>query len=99
MKFLVAVLVAYLGWRLWRGPARRRPRPATGGAPPADLGLDRTLAEARALLGVPPGAGAAEIRAAHRRLMADAHPDRGGTTERARQLNLARDALLGALGA
>lgn len=85
-KFLLALLVAYLGWRLWRGPMRRTPRAAL----PA-----REVVEARALLGVGADAPPAEIRAAHRRLVADAHPDRGGSDEAARRLNAARDLLLG----
>lgn len=50
--------------------------------------------EARALLGVGPEADAAEIRAAYGRLIRMAHPDAGGTTGLARQLNAARDRLL-----
>jgi hypothetical protein len=50
--------------------------------------------EARALLGVSAAAGVAEIRAAYARLMRVAHPDRGGTSGLAAQLNAARDRLL-----
>lgn len=49
---------------------------------------------ARALLGVPPGADAETIRAAHRRLAASAHPDRGGSDAAMQELNAARDLLL-----
>lgn len=55
-----------------------------------------SLAEARALLGVEPAASQAEIEAAYRRLMQRAHPDHGGTTGLAAQLNAARDRLRGA---
>lgn len=51
-------------------------------------------AAARRLLRVREDAGAEDIRAAHRRLMAQAHPDRGGSDEAARRLNAARDLLL-----
>jgi DnaJ family protein C protein 19 len=34
------------------------------------------------------------IRAAHRRLIAEIHPDRGGSAEEARRVNAARDLLL-----
>ena len=50
--------------------------------------------EARSLLGVPKTASAADVRAAYARLMQLAHPDKGGTTGLAAQLNAARDRLL-----
>jgi TPR repeat protein len=50
---------------------------------------------ARAELGVDAGAGAADIKAAYRRLMRMAHPDLGGDAEFAADLNLARKVLLG----
>ena len=55
------------------------------------------VAKARALLGVTADADVAEIRAAHRRLIASVHPDRGGTEALAAQLNAARDLLLARL--
>lgn len=58
--------------------------------PPAE----RALIEARAVLGIGLRADADAIRAAHRRLVADAHPDRGGSPELTRRLNDARDLLL-----
>ena len=54
-----------------------------------------TAEAARALLGVTADSGRAEIVAAYRRLMQRAHPDHGGTTGLAAQLNAARDRLLG----
>ena len=62
-------------------------RQASSGA-----GMDRT--EALALLELPEGATPAQIRAAHRRLMRQAHPDHGGDSRRAARLNQARDLLL-----
>lgn len=53
-----------------------------------------TEAEARAILGVSMDADAAEIQAAHSRLIRMAHPDKGGTAGLAAQLNAARDRLL-----
>jgi len=79
-KLLFLAIVAVAAW-VWLWPKRRgRPR------------LDD--AEARAVLGVAPDADAEEIRAAHRRLIAAVHPDRGGSAELARRINLARDVLL-----
>ena len=79
MKFLLALAVIWLVWRYW---PRARPRIVTDAA------------EARAILGVPPGADAETIRAAHRRLVRGVHPDRGGSAELARRVNAARDLLL-----
>jgi hypothetical protein len=76
-------------YALWRfnKSAARTPVP-----PPAPPPLN--IVEARALLGVDESADADTIRAAHRRLIALIHPDRGGTEELARKINAARDALL-----
>jgi hypothetical protein len=54
--------------------------------------MDR--AEALALLQLEESATAEDIRAAHRRLMRQAHPDHGGDSRRAARLNQARDLLL-----
>ncbi|MDJ0390828.1 hypothetical protein QMO56_22175 [Roseomonas sp. E05] len=61
-------------------------------AAPAGETMDR--AAALAVLGLREGASTAEIRAAHRRLMRQAHPDHGGSAEQAARLNRARDVLL-----
>ena len=70
-----------------RAATRKRAVPAP---PRAD-----DVAQARALLGVSPDADPAAIRAAHRRLIASVHPDKGGTEALAAQINAARDLLLG----
>ncbi|WP_324262101.1 J domain-containing protein [Altererythrobacter sp. H2] len=57
----------------------------------------QAVTRARTLLGVPPSANRSEIIAAHRRLVAMVHPDRGGTAEQVHEANAARDLLLAAL--
>ena len=52
------------------------------------------LDDARKLLGVGEGASLAEIREAHRRLIAKVHPDTGGSAELANRVNVARDTLV-----
>jgi preprotein translocase subunit Sec63 len=79
-KFLFLAIVAIAAW-YWLKP-KRKARPA----------IDQT--EARAILGVAPDAGADDIRAAHRRLVSAVHPDRGGSAELTRRINIARDVLL-----
>ncbi|HEX4339608.1 MAG TPA: DnaJ domain-containing protein [Polyangiaceae bacterium] len=54
-----------------------------------------TRDEALRVLGLPPGATREQIVAEYRRLMKRVHPDQGGTTYLATQLNEAKDCLLG----
>lgn len=56
--------------------------------------VDPADAEARTTLGVGAQATEAEIRAAYRTKMAQAHPDRGGRHSDAARLTAARDRLL-----
>ncbi|GAA0731156.1 J domain-containing protein [Sphingomonas sp. ABOLD] len=83
-KLLIAAALLYILWR-WLQPKKKAPA-----APPPRLGES----EARAILGVDAAAGPAEIRAAHRRLVSALHPDKGGSAELTRRINLARDTLL-----
>jgi curved DNA-binding protein CbpA len=53
--------------------------------------------DARRLLGIGPDASLAEIRDAHRRLIAKVHPDAGGSAELAHRVNSARDTLIAEL--
>ena len=81
-----------LGPLVWSWVVERKP-PGMRGSPPAPGPLSRT--EAYEVLGLKPGADEAAIRAAHRRLMQGAHPDRGGSDWLAARINQARDVLLG----
>ncbi len=83
----VPLLEAYLDRRQ---PDWREQR-ETPGATSATMD-ERT---ALAILGLLPGATPAQIKAAHRALMAKLHPDHGGSAYLAAQLNQARDLLLG----
>lgn len=82
------VALPLLAVALWAALFIRRERVRE--AQPAGM----SLAEATALLGVPPDATPQEVREAYRRLMRRAHPDTGGTQGLAAQLNRARDVLL-----
>ncbi len=55
-----------------------------------------TTEEALRVLGLNAGAGEAEVRAAYHRLIRHLHPDQGGSSFLAAQVNRARDVLLGA---
>ncbi|MBK8771697.1 MAG: DnaJ domain-containing protein [Rhizobiales bacterium] len=73
-------------WRqAWGGGA--------GAAPSAAGRMSKD--EAYAVLGLKSGASADEVRAAHRRLMKEFHPDKGGTDYLAAKINAAKDVLLG----
>ncbi len=59
-----------------------------------DQSRQYAIDKARHLLGASARDDAEMIRKRHRKLMAENHPDMGGSEERARQLNEARDILL-----
>jgi len=75
--------------------ARRRPSVAGAGKPKVAEPPQMSEAEARSVLGVPPNATRKEVQEAYLRLMQLAHPDHGGTSGLAAQLNAARKRLLG----
>lgn len=52
------------------------------------------VAAARAVLGLGPTAGRDQVNAAWRRVIAEVHPDRGGSAEHAARVSAARDLLL-----
>jgi hypothetical protein len=74
---------------------RRDGRAARSGPPERAAGTKMTREEAYRVLGLAPGATREEIVAEYRRLMKRVHPDQGGTTYLAAQLNEAKDCLLG----
>jgi DnaJ domain len=73
-------------WRAaWGGGARSS---TTGGGA-------MTREEAYAVLGLKSGATPDDIKTAHKRLMKDFHPDKGGSDYLAAKINAAKDVLLG----
>ncbi|MEM1288102.1 MAG: DnaJ domain-containing protein [Pseudomonadota bacterium] len=89
----VRLMEAYLdrAFPRWREDHHERARSGRTGA--ADTG-GMSEDEAYEILGLESGAGASEIRSAHRRLMANIHPDKGGSTYLAAKVNLAKEVLL-----
>ena len=87
------LLQAYLDRRHpgWRVDADRDADPRPGR--PTKPGT-MTEQEAYQVLGLERGATLEQVRAAHRALMKSAHPDQGGSVERAARVNAARDRLL-----
>lgn len=129
MGALIALVLAGLGWGVWKGKIRRQQLLplllglagafvaargsiligvvaiaiavtwyrgltwrlfGTGAKQSEQYSLDK----ARFLLGVSRYDTAEQIRSRHRALIAQNHPDTGGSAERARELNEARDLLL-----
>ena len=82
-----------LGPLIWQWMGRSLPRRPGGDAARSAPG-QMTRAEALEILGLKAGAGDADIRAAHQRLMRAAHPDAGGSDWLAARINQARDILL-----
>lgn len=87
MKLIILALVVCLGckmvlgkwpWEYLRGSSIR----------------SQAVLKARKLLNVPAKASHTEIRAAHKRVLAMIHPDRGGTSAQVHEADAARDLLL-----
>jgi hypothetical protein len=90
-----ALLQSYLE-RVFGDTWQARAQARGGQAGPAPGGRSAmTREEAYGILGLAPGADREEIIEAHRRLMQKLHPDRGGSTYLAAQINRAKAVLLG----
>lgn len=93
----VPLLETYLDRRRpgWRDEmAQPGGQSGNGGSPRRPVGGQMDEATAASVLGLPPDADAAAIKAAHRRLMTKLHPDHGGSDYLAAQLNEAKEVLL-----
>jgi hypothetical protein len=84
-KFIIigAAIVVIFRWALGRWPWEKRVS-----------ARQQAVFNARRLLGVEAGANRNAIIAAHKRLVALVHPDRGGTNRQVHEANDARDLLL-----
>ena len=92
-----ALLEAYLDRMAgedWRERASARPG-SQSRAGETKPGSTMARDQAYEILRLKPGATAEAIKAAHRRLMKKFHPDQGGSTHLAAQINQAKDLLLG----
>ena len=91
-----ALLEAYVERRF--GPGRRgaaQGEARAGASAKPGFAAAMTREEAYEILGLEPGAGDDEVKAAYHRLMMKLHPDQGGSTFLAAKINQAREMLLG----
>lgn len=86
---IVVLILALLLLMLWVGASDGQ-QAAARAVDPDRLDED----DAYSVLGLAPGASAAAVKDAHRRLMKQYHPDYGGTVEIAARINAARERLL-----
>lgn len=78
----------------WRGAGGEEAAGSGGEGGAAGAGGSMTRDQAYEVLGLQPGASESEIRDAHRKLLMANHPDKGGSTFLAAQINQAKDVLL-----
>ncbi len=81
--------VKNFGWPGQAGPSQDKNHQAPPRASTGKMSKD----EAYAVLGLKPGASREDVKAAHRQLMKDFHPDTGGTNYLASKINEAKDVL------
>jgi hypothetical protein len=86
-----AILEAYMDREL--DESWRERDPAGENARAAPTSSEMSIQQAYEILGLESGASDAEVIAAHRRLMQKLHPDRGGSTYLAAQINRAKEIL------
>lgn len=92
----VGALLLMLGSILSMGVRRsERAEPRASSPPPPRRKIGMSPDEARDILGLGADASADDVQAAYLRLIRRNHPDQGGSTGLAAQLNAARDVLLG----
>ncbi len=92
LAFMVLIaaggVTAIEAWRARAGPSD------VGDAPPSPPVRRMSEEEALSVLGLKHGVGPEDVRVAHRRLISQLHPDKGGTDYLAAKINEARDYLL-----
>lgn len=84
-KFVVLAALGVIVFRWITGRWPWQPKVST---------RNQALFRARRLLGVEARANRSDIIAAHKRLVAMVHPDKGGTNDQVHEANAARDLLL-----
>jgi DnaJ family protein C protein 19 len=84
MRLLIFAAIGVFAWRLFTGRWPWEPKVTTRA---------QAVFRARKLLGVSAAASREEIAAAHKRLVAMVHPDRGGSNGQVHEANAARDLL------
>jgi uncharacterized membrane protein len=97
-RIFFAAIAASIAAAIFTGgpmPWSRRSNRGRDGATGRPRGSAMSKEEALKVLGLEAGASAEDIRAAHRRLILQTHPDKGGTSYLAAQINQAKDVLLG----
>jgi hypothetical protein len=103
-EFGLAVPVGFVAWvllfgasssqRSWYGLGAAPGRSGTTRNAPAAPAGGMSRSEAFSVLGLNEGATTDDIRAAHRRLILQIHPDKGGSSYLAAKINQAKDILL-----